>query len=74
MLAQVFKIDVTKCESCQGDMAPICSVMDRDSIKRYLNHIGLDPDPPLRAPARSVQGALDFDQSNQYEEPTIHVD
>jgi len=75
MLAHVFKIDVTKCESCGGDMVPICSVIERDSVKRYLSHIGLDPDPPPRAPARSVQGALDFDQSNNhYDEPTIYVD
>jgi hypothetical protein len=76
MLAQVFKIDVTKCESCGGDMVALGSVKDRDQIKRYLNHIGLDPDPPPLAPARSWQGSLDFDQSpaNRYEEPTIQLD
>lgn len=76
MLAQVFKIDVTKCESCGADMVALGSVKDRDQIKRYLNHIGLDPDPPPMAPARSWQESLDFDQSpaNRYEEPTIHLD
>jgi len=76
MLAQVFKIDLTKCESCGGDMVAVGSVKDREQIRRYLSHIGLDPDPPPMAPQRSWQGPLDFDQSadNKYEEPTIHLD
>jgi hypothetical protein len=56
-------------------MVALGSVKDRDQIKRYLNHIGLDPDPPPMAPARSWQESLDFDQSlaNRYEDPTACV-
>jgi hypothetical protein len=62
MLAQVFKMDVTKCESCGGDMVALSAIQDRDSIQRYLRHQGLDPDPPKIAPARHMQGSFDFDQ------------
>ena len=75
MLAQVFKIDVTKCESCGGDLVPVAAVMERDSVQRYLRHLGLDPDPSPLTPARTSQGIFDFDQS--LPEPTeniIHID
>ncbi|MBP9708682.1 MAG: transposase [Oligoflexales bacterium] len=65
MLAQVFKIDVTKCDACGSDMVAICSVMERTSVQRYLRHLGLDPDPPARAPPRSSQGEFDFASSAQ---------
>ena len=63
MLRQVFKIDVTKCESCGGDMVALAAIQDPDSIQRYLRHQGLDPDPPTIAPARHRQGSFDFDQA-----------
>ena len=40
MLAKVFKIDVTKCQSCGGDLARAGAIMSQESIKRYLSHIG----------------------------------
>ena len=63
MLAQVFKLDVTKCERCGGDMVALSAIQDKDSIQRYLRHQGLDPDPPTIAPARHRQGSFDFDQT-----------
>ena len=64
MLAQVFKIDVSRCEKCGGDMAAICSVIKRDSIVRYLKHIKIDYDPPPRAPPRRVQDSFVFDSED----------
>ena len=75
MLAQVFKIDVSTCDSCGGDMRKVCSVMDRDSIIKYLSHIGIDHQAPARAPPRQVQESFDFDSLDpQHEEPTIYID
>ncbi len=66
MLAQVFKIDVTHCDSCGGNMAAISSIMERESIVRYLKHMNLDYDPPARAPPRRKQESFDFDQSEGF--------
>jgi hypothetical protein len=65
MLAQVFKIDVTKCDACRGDMMAACSVMERTSVQRYLWHLGLEPNPPARTPPRSSQGQFDFASSEE---------
>ena len=74
MLAKVFKIDVTKCD-CGGDLVKVCSVMARDAIKKYLSHIGIDHNPPARAPPRTIQPNLEFDpQEPPYEEPTVMVE
>jgi hypothetical protein len=76
MLAQVFKIDVTKCETCGDDMVAICSVTDPESVRRYLKHINVDYEPPARAPPRTVQESFDFDQTLvvEYDLPTISID
>ena len=71
MLAKVFKIDVTKCQSCGEDLTKVGAIMSQESIKRYLSHIGVNHLPPSRAPPNTVQESFDFDQSHRYEEPTI---
>jgi hypothetical protein len=64
MLARVFKVDVTKCPACGGEMTIVCAVTESRSIKRYLERVGIDPHPPARGPpeeaAELVQGAFDF--------------
>lgn len=62
MLARVFKLDVTHCQKCGGDMKAVCSVMKQESVIRYLKHVGLDYEPPPRAPPRYHQPELDFNQ------------
>lgn len=61
LLARVFKIDVTKCVSCGGEMTMKAQVTESDSVRRYLKHVGLDPDPPSRAPPKVVSGDLGLD-------------
>lgn len=61
MLAQVFKIDVTKCELCGGKLEKVCAITDQDSIKRYLEHLNIDHMPPARAPPRYRQPEFDFE-------------
>jgi len=52
------------CDSCGADMVAVCSIMERESIIRYLKHINIDYDPPERSPPRRLsQGEFDFDQS-----------
>jgi hypothetical protein len=67
----LFKIDVTKCEKCGGEMTKIGSILDRPSIERYLRHVNIDSDPPLRAPPRLVQECLNFDQSSSDQEEEV---
>ena len=63
MLEKVFKIDVSTCDSCGADMVAVCSIMERESIIRYLKHINIDYDPPERSPPRLSQVEFDFDQT-----------
>jgi hypothetical protein len=45
-------------------MTIVCAVSESCSIKRYLEHVGIDPHPPARGPPEEaverVQGAFDF--------------
>ena len=66
VLKHVFKVDVMVCQKCGGEMTALAAIKDHCEVRRYLRHIGLDSDPPARAPARSVQGEFDFDQTIHY--------
>ena len=76
MLARVFKIDVMIFSGCGGTLRPICSVTDIAQVKRYLMHIGEDPEPPPRKAARFEQESFDFGQTQSYEDsdPVISLD
>ena len=67
MLARVYKIDVTKCVACGGEMVIVAAVTERAAITRYLSHVGIAVRPPPRGPPRindeSRQGEFDFDTS-----------
>ena len=52
MLERVFKIDVAKCDRCDGTLRPVATVTCPDGIRSYLTHMGLDPDPPSRSHPR----------------------
>ena len=64
MLAQVFKVDVTKCDQCGGDIVKVCAVTDPMQARRYLKHVGLDYEPPPRAPPRCEQGEFHFESDD----------
>ncbi|MBM4254192.1 MAG: transposase [Deltaproteobacteria bacterium] len=64
MLAQVFKIDVTTCPQCGGDLAKVCAITDPMEARRYLKHLGLDYEPPPRAPPRHEQGEFHFESDD----------
>ena len=61
MLAKVFKVDVTKCVGCGGDLVKVAAITDPIAARRYLRHVGLSYDAPARAPPRSVQGEFEFE-------------
>ena len=66
-LAKTFKIDVTKCQACQGDLRKIGAVVDGGEVQRYLKHVGLDHTAPPRGPPSFKQAELDFSEWPEYE-------
>jgi len=60
LLARVFKIDVSTCPKCSGEMIIKGALRDREEIARYLKHEGIPTDPPPIAPARYEQEEFDF--------------
>ena len=53
MLARGFRLDL-KCAACGGPLRIIAALTDPDSIRTYLDGVGLDYRPPPIAPARLV--------------------
>ena len=58
LLKRVFDIDMQRCPHCSGgELKIIAAILERPSIEKILNHLGLDPHPPPKA--RSRQADLD---------------
>ena len=55
LLSKVFGMDISKCRECGGEMRVIASIIQVDVIRMILSHLGLSPQPPPVAPARSRQ-------------------
>ena len=55
LLSKVFGMDISKCKECGGEMRVIASIIRVSVIQRILSHLGLSPQPPPVAPARSRQ-------------------
>ena len=53
LLARVFEIDVSKCKHCGGELKIISAIRNPTAIQKILNHLGLSPQPPPIAPAKS---------------------
>ena len=53
LLKRVFDIDIERC-ACGGKLKRIAVIEEPAVIGKILTHIGLDPQPPPRAPARRV--------------------
>ncbi len=52
LLKRVFNIDIETCVHCGGPLKMIAAIEDPPVIRKILIHLGLSPQPPLRAPAR----------------------
>ena len=56
LLKRVFDIDMQRCPKCgSGELKIIAAILERPVIEKILRHLGLDPRPPPRAPARPVR-------------------
>ena len=62
MLAKVYKVDVSLCQHCGGKMRRVWPVLDPDSVKRYLKHVGIEHGVPVRGPPRIVQEEFQYDE------------
>jgi hypothetical protein len=58
LLERVFRIDVLRCERCGGRMTVLAFLIERASVKKVLEHLGLPTTGPPIAKARS---AVEFD-------------
>jgi len=53
LIARVWLTDVLRCVRCGGQRAVLAGVTDPVAVRAILEHLGLDPEPPLPAPARA---------------------
>ena len=53
LLSRVFEVDVSKCKYCSGELKIISAIRNPTAIQKILNHLGLSPQPPPIAPAKS---------------------
>ena len=61
LLRRVFRIDVTQCPACGGDMKIVAALTEPRSIRRYLEGVGLPSRAPPIAPARpDPQSEFDY--------------
>jgi hypothetical protein len=53
LLERVFDIDMQHCPNCgAGELKIIAAILERPVIQKILHHLGLDPQPPPKGPAR----------------------
>jgi hypothetical protein len=52
LLKRVFNLDLTHCPHCEGQLSIIAAILQRQAIEKILSHVGLEAQPPPRAPAR----------------------
>ena len=55
LLSKVFGMDISKCRECGGEMRVTSSIVRVDVIQNILAYLGLSPQPPPIALARSRQ-------------------
>jgi hypothetical protein len=58
LLKRVFNLDLTHCPQCGGELRIVAAILQRQAIKKILNPLGLEAQPPPRAPARGQQMAF----------------
>lgn len=74
MLARVFKIDVSSCRKCGGDMVALAAITDPDGVKRYLRDLGVDTDPPNLVASKYQLVGLCFEEEQSLDEDYLHYD
>jgi len=62
LLARTFGLNLELCPNCGKKMRIVAALTDRDSVRRYLEGVGLSADIPSLAPARAPpQMEFDYD-------------
>ena len=54
LLARLFMIDVTKCSDCNGEVKVIAVIFEKSVTHKILSSVGLNPQPPPQASARTT--------------------
>jgi len=52
LLNRVFKIDITHCQFCRGEVKVVAAILEKAAIEKILKHLGLPTEPPVIRPAR----------------------
>jgi hypothetical protein len=52
LLKRVFDIDIEHCPHCGGILKIIAAILERASITKILDHLGLSSRAPPRSPAQ----------------------
>ena len=62
LLKKVFGIDVDSCHACGGkNVKIIAAIMNRATIAKILNHVGIPPDiPEVAVASRAPQASFDW--------------
>ncbi|MEI8027988.1 MAG: hypothetical protein WCI18_16680 [Pseudomonadota bacterium] len=74
MLAKVFEIDVTKCQHGKREMSIVAAIIKRSEVVRYLKHLGIEHEPPARAPPRYLQEYFEFGSTEDFYECMDTID
>ena len=64
LLNRVFKIDVTRCQFCRGEIKIVAAILEKKAVEKILNHLGLPTEPPIIHLARPPP-QTEFDAMNQ---------
>ena len=57
-MKRVFEIDVLVCPHCEGQRELIAFLTDGLVVRKILLHLGLDSEPPIQAPARTLEESV----------------
>ena len=60
LLKRVFNIDMAHCPHCGGDLKVIAAILERKTIEKILNHLGVEARAPPRAASRGQMALQDF--------------
>jgi hypothetical protein len=55
LMKRVFEFDVLVCPYCEGRRTLIAFITDGSVVRKILLHLGLDCEPPVLAPARTLE-------------------
>ena len=73
-MAKVFEIDVSRCQHCKGEMSIVAAIIKASEVARYLKHLGIEHEPPARAPPRYQEEPFEFGSTDDIYECMSTID